>query len=728
MEDIIVKSISEDLKISEKQTKAVLDMLEQGNTIPFIARYRKEATGGLEEVTINEIQKVYQYECDLKERKDTVMRLIDEKGLLTDELKNQILAAKKLVEVEDLYRPYKEKKKTKATEAVAMGLQGLADYIMAQAEDSDVSKEALNYLNDKVTTVEFAITNALYIIAEKISDDADLRKWIRNYIFTTGNLQTKIKKDAEKLDPTKIYETYYEYKEPLSAIKPHRLLAMNRGEKEKILTSSFVYDEEKILEHISKAYLHCKNQEIVDIYQICIKDAYKRLIGPSVEREIYSGMFDDACDVAINIFGRNAKQLLLQAPIKNKMVLGVDPGYRTGCKLAVVDSTGKFIYKDKMYPHNSEKEWNEAVKLVRDVCQKYKIDIIAIGNGTASRETEKLIVEAISIFDNKIQYALVSEAGASVYSASEEARKEFPDFHVEERSAVSIARRIIDPLAELVKIDPKSIGVGQYQHDVNQKKLDDELTFVVTSAVNTVGVDLNTASSSLLKYVSGLNGFVANNIVKYRDENGTFKSRNELLKVSRLNDQIYEQAAGFLRIKDGINPLDATGIHPESYEIATKLMKDYKIDFDDLGTEMVEIKLKLQKFDINKFVKDCNSDKYTVEDVIKNLKAPSLDPRDAFDKPILKSDVIHFEDLQVGDELEGTVRNLVDFGAFIDLGIADKDGHKIDGLVHISKITTKYIKHPIDVLQIGQIVKVWILSVDQVKRRIQLTMIAPNKE
>ena len=726
MEELIVKSISENLKISQKQTLAVLSMLEEGNTIPFIARYRKEATGGLEEVTINEIQKVYQYECDLKTRKDAVIRLIDEKGMLTEELKNQILNAKKLVDVEDLYRPFKEKKKTKATEAVAMGLQGLADYIMAQKEDSDVRLEAEKYLNDKVETVNDAVMNALYIVAEKISDNAEIRKWIRNYVFTKGSLQSKLKKGGDKLDEKKTYENYYEYKEALTSIKSHRLLAMNRGEDEKILTLSFVYEDEPILEHIEKVYVHCKNAQIVALYKMAIKDSFNRLIGPSIEREIYSSMFEDACGVAISIFGKNAKQLLLQSPIKNMMVLGVDPGYRTGCKLAVVDSTGKFIAKYKMFPHNSKKEWDESISLVKRVCKAYNIDIIAIGNGTASRETEKLILESITGLEKKVKYALVSEAGASVYSASEEARKEFPDFHVEERSAVSIARRIIDPLAELVKIDPKSIGVGQYQHDVNQKKLDEELTFVVTSAVNTVGVDLNTASGSLLKYVSGLTGAVANNIVKYRDENGVFTSREELLKVSRLNEKVYQQAAGFLRVKDGKNPLDATGIHPESYDIAKKIMYDFKISYDELGTSVAELKLK--NIDLNKYVKELNTDKYTLEDVIKYIKTPSLDPRDDLDKPLLKSEQLHFEDLQPGDELEGTVRNIIDFGAFVDIGIADKEGHKIDGLVHISKITTKYIKHPIDVLHINQIVKVWVLSVDHVKRRIQLTMIKPEEK
>ena len=726
MEDIIIKQICEDLKIKTNQVQAVLTMLEEGNTIPFIARYRKEMTGGLEEVTINEIQKVYQYECDLKERKDAVIRLIDEKGMLTDELKQQILEAKKLVEVEDLYRPYKEKKKTKATEAIAMGLQGLADYIMAQQEDSDVKKEAEKYLNDKVETINDAVMNALYIIAEKISDNAEIRKWIRSYIISTGSFVTKAKKDAATLDEKKTYEQYYDYNEKISTIKSHRLLAINRAVDEKVVTLSFAYDIEPIYEHIEKTYLHCKNPQIVALYKMTIKDSYSRLIGPSVEREIFSFKFDDACVEAINIFGQNAKQLLLQAPIKNKMVLGVDPGFRTGCKLAVIDSTGKFIAKDKMYPHNSQKEWDEAYLIVKNMCIKYNIDIIAIGNGTASRDTEKLIQQVISNLDKKVQYAIVSEAGASVYSASEEARKEFPDFHVEERSAVSIARRLIDPLAELVKIDPKSIGVGQYQHDVNQKKLDDELTFVVTSAVNTVGVDLNTASGSLLKYVSGLTGAVANNIVKYRDENGIFTSREQLLNVSRLNDKVYQQAAGFLRVKESKNPLDKTGIHPESYEIAKAIIHDYKITEDEIGTSFAKFKLKF--FDANKYIKLFNTDQYTLDDIIKYLIEPPLDPRDEYDSPLLKSGEIHFEDLHVGEELQGTVRNITDFGAFIDIGIADKEGHKVDGLVHISKITNKYIKHPIEVLHIGQIVKVWTLNVDFIKRRIQLTMIDENSK
>lgn len=720
MEERIIEDIAESLKISTKQVINVLKLLEEGCTIPFIARYRKEVTGSLDEVVINEIQKVYQYEVDLQKRKEDVIRLIDEKGLLTEELKNQILNAKKLVEVEDLYRPFKEKKKTKATEAIAMGLQGLADYIQAQDENSDVEKEAQKYLNDKVTTIEDAITNALYIIAEKISDNPELRKWCRSHILYNGTLQVKVKKGAEEKDEKKVYEMYYNYKELLKEIKPHRLLAINRGENEKILASSITFDEDVVFLQIKKQFVHCKNAKINELYDIAIKDSFKRLIRPSVEREIYSSLLDDACKIAIDVFGKNAKQLFMQAPIKNKMVLGVDPAYRTGCKLAVVDSTGKFIYKDKIYPHEPQNQWKEAIATVRGIISKYNIEIIAIGNGTASRETEKLIAEAISAFDRKISYALVSEAGASVYSASEEARKEFPDFHVEERSAVSIARRIIDPLAELVKIDPKSIGVGQYQHDVNQKELDAELTFVVTSAVNQVGVDLNTASQALLKYVSGLTPGVADNIIKYRDKNGEFTAREELLNVSRFTDKNFQQAAGFLRIKNSKNPLEDTNIHPESYAIANQILKDFNITKEEFGTDIAVNKL--ANIDKKKYINEFNSDEYTIDDIVKCIKAPHLDPRDSFDKPLLKSDVLHLEDLTPGMELEGTVRNLIDFGAFIDIGV------KQDGLVHISKITKKYIKHPIDVLHVGQIVKVWVLSVDVNRKRIQLTMINPEEK
>ncbi len=717
MDEKIIAKIAEESKITSKQVQAVLKLLSEGNTIPFIARYRKEATGGLEEVVINEINKVYQYEIDLKKRKEDVIRLIAEKGMLTPELEQQINNAEKLVDVEDLYRPYKEKKKTKATEAIAKGLQPLAEYISKQSETSNVKEEAKKYLNDEVLSIEDAITNALYIIAENISDDATIRKWTRTFIYHFGSIATKIKKNA--VDEKGIYSMYYDYKELISQIKPHRILAINRGENEKILNVSFVYDENEILKHYNNKIVHCSNNEIISLYNIAIADSFKRLIKPSIEREIWSDLFEKASDIAIEVFGKNATQLFMQAPIKNKMVLGVDPAYRTGCKLAVVDSTGKFIAKAVIYPHEPVKKYDEALKIIRDIINKYNIEIIAIGNGTASRETESFVAEAIKGVNRNISYALVSEAGASVYSASDEARKEFPDFHVEERSAVSIARRIIDPLAELVKIDPKAIGVGQYQHDVSQKKLDQELEFVVTYAVNQVGVDVNTASTALLKYVSGLSNSIATNIVKKRDEIGKFLNRDDLRNIPRFTDKILQQSIGFLRIKDGNNPLDATSIHPESYFIADAILKDLNIPYSLIGKE--EIQNKLDNIDKDKYIKMYNVDEFTLDDIVKALKMPDVDPRDDFDKPLLKSDVLKISDLKPNMKLEGTVRNLVDFGAFIDIGV------KQDGLVHISKITKRFIKHPMEVLKVGQIVTVWVLDVDEKRSRISLTLIDPNE-
>lgn len=717
MDEKIIAKIAEESKITSKQVQAVLKLLSEGNTIPFIARYRKEATGGLEEVVINEINKVYQYEIDLKKRKEDVIRLIAEKGMLTPELEQQINNAEKLVDVEDLYRPYKEKKKTKATEAIAKGLQPLAEYISKQSETSNVKEEAKKYLNDEVLSIEDAITNALYIIAENISDDATIRKWTRTFIYHFGSIATKIKKNA--VDEKGIYSMYYDYKELISQIKPHRILAINRGENEKILNVSFVYDENEILKHYNNKIVHCSNNEIISLYNIAIADSFKRLIKPSIEREIWSDLFEKASDIAIEVFGKNATQLFMQAPIKNKMVLGVDPAYRTGCKLAVVDSTGKFIAKAVIYPHEPVKKYDEALKIIRDIINKYNIEIIAIGNGTASRETESFVAEAIKGVNRNISYALVSEAGASVYSASDEARKEFPNFHVEERSAVSIARRIIDPLAELVKIDPKAIGVGQYQHDVSQKKLDQELEFVVTYAVNQVGVDVNTASTALLKYVSGLSNSIATNIVKKRDEIGKFLNRDDLRNIPRFTDKILQQSIGFLRIKDGNNPLDATSIHPESYFIADAILKDLNIPYSLIGKE--EIQNKLDNIDKDKYIKMYNVDEFTLDDIVKALKMPDVDPRDDFDKPLLKSDVLKISDLKPNMKLEGTVRNLVDFGAFIDIGV------KQDGLVHISKITKRFIKHPMEVLKVGQIVTVWVLDVDEKRSRISLTLIDPNE-
>ena len=717
MDEKIILQISEDLGISKKQVIAVLKLLEEENTIPFIARYRKEATGGLDEVQINEIQKVYQYQMDLKKRKEDVCRLIQEKGMLTPELQAQIEAATKLVEVEDLYRPYKEKKKTKATEAIAKGLQPLADYIALQANDSQVAKEAEKYITEEIKTEDEASESALCRVGENISDGATIRKWLRSFITHFGFLTSKVKK--KNPDEKEVYKMYYEYKELVSQIKPHRILALNRGENENVLTLSFEYDEDEVQRYITKKWVHSENEEIKKCYDIAIKDSLKRLIKPSVEREIWSDLMDQASVVAIDVFGKNAKQLFMQAPIKNKMVLGVDPAYRTGCKLAVVDHTGKFIDKAVAYPHEPHNQYQQGLDIVRQLIKKYHVEIIAIGNGTASRETEKWIAEAISTIDYKISYALVSEAGASVYSASEEARKEFPDFHVEERSAISIARRIIDPLAELVKIDPKSIGVGQYQHDVSQKKLDEELNFVVTTAVNQVGVDANTASVALLKYVSGVTNSVATNIVAKRDSIGKFQNREQLHGISRFTDKIYQQAIGFLRVKDGDNPLDATAIHPESYPIAQAILKDCQLEMNQLESE--EAKERIKNINVKKYMEEYHVDEYTLKDIIQALVAPNLDPRDEFSKPLLKSDVLSIEDLKPNMQLEGTVRNIIDFGAFVDIGV------KYDGLVHISKITKRFIKHPLEVLHVGQIVTVWVLDVDLNRKRISLTMINPNE-
>ena len=584
MNNEIIKNMSIELNIKEKQIETVLNLLSEGNTIPFIARYRKEATGNLDEEVIRKINEVYEYSLSLLKRKEDVIRLIDEKGLLTDELKEKILSCNKLVEVEDLYRPFKEKKKTKATDAINNGLEPLAKIIMSFPQTIDLDKTVEKYLNDKVKTKEEALTGAKYIIAEWISDNAYYRKWIRNYIYNTGEITSKIKKNAE--DETKVYEMYYDYKESIKFIKPHRVLALNRGENEKILTISLKSNEEEILKYLTNKVIKGNNEELKEIVTSAIKDSYKRLIYPSIEREIRSELKETAEEQAINVFSKNLENLLLTPPMKEKNVLGLDPAYRTGCKLAVVNSTSKVLDITVIYPHEPKNKWDEAKKKIIELVEKYNIDIIAIGNGTASRESEKLVAETIKEIKNKnVKYIIVSEAGASVYSASKEAINEFPDLHVEERSAVSIARRLQDPLNELVKIDSKSIGVGQYQHDVNEKKLNDSLDFVVSKVVNNVGVDLNTASKFILKYISGLTKTTIDKIIKYREEKGKFNSRNDLKKNKLLNDKAFEQAIGFLRINNGTNYLDNTPIHPESYEHTLNLLKNYNLDITDIGTE-----------------------------------------------------------------------------------------------------------------------------------------------
>lgn len=712
MNENIINNISNELNIKTEQAKTVLKLLEEGNTIPFIARYRKEATGALDEEQIRKINEVYEYQVSLLKRKEDVIRLIDEKGLLTDEIKNNIMNAKKLVEVEDIYAPYKEKKKTKATEAIKNGLEPLAKIIMSfptTFNDESVKK----FLNDNVKTIDDAITGAKYIIAEWISDNAYYRKWIRSYFFKNGVVTSKLKK--KDADANKTYEMYYDFTEPVKHIKPHRVLAINRGENEKILSVNIEVNNEEVLSYLESKII--KKDSPVKPYVIdAIKDSYKRLIFPSMEREIRSELTSQSEDASIEVFKGNLENLLLIAPMKNKRVLGFDPAFRTGCKLAVVDETSKVLNISVIYPHEPHNKWNEAKETIKDLINKYKIDIIAIGNGTASRESEKLVSETLKEINN-CKYAIVSEAGASVYSASKLAIDEFPDLTVEKRSAVSIARRLQDPLNELVKIDPKSIGVGQYQHDVSQKKLGESLDFTVEKCVNNVGVDINTASPSILKYISGLTKSAIDKIIKYRETNGKIKSREEIKKKKLLSDKAYEQSIGFMRIADGTNPLDKTNIHTESYDKTLKLLDYLELSTDDLGTEKLINKLdNINEHEVSKML---DIDLYTLHDIIDSLKRPNRDYRDDYQMPILKSDILTIDNLTPGMKLEGTVRNVVDFGAFIDIGLHN------DGLVHISKITNKYIKHPNEVLSVGDIVTCYVIDINKEKEKVSLSLINP---
>ena len=712
MNENIINDISNELNIKTEQAKTVLKLLEEGNTIPFIARYRKEATGALDEEQIRKINEVYEYQVNLLKRKEDVIRLIDEKGLLTDEIKNNIMNAKKLVEVEDIYAPYKEKKKTKATEAIKNGLEPLAKIIMSfptTFNDESVKK----FLNDNVKTIDDAITGAKYIIAEWISDNAYYRKWIRSYFFKNGVITSKLKK--KDADTNKTYEMYYDFTEPVKHIKPHRVLAINRGENEKILSVNIEVNNEEVLSYLESKIIK-KDSPVKPCVIDAIKDSYKRLIFPSMEREIRSELTSQSEDASIEVFKGNLENLLLIAPMKNKRVLGFDPAFRTGCKLAVVDETSKVLNISVIYPHEPHNKWNEAKETIKDLINKYKIDIIAIGNGTASRESEKLVSETLKEINN-CKYAIVSEAGASVYSASKLAIDEFPDLTVEKRSAVSIARRLQDPLNELVKIDPKSIGVGQYQHDVSQKKLGESLDFTVEKCVNNVGVDINTASPSILKYISGLTKSAIDKIIKYRETNGKIKSREEIKKKKLLSDKVYEQSIGFMRIADGTNPLDKTNIHTESYDKTLKLLDYLELSTDDLGTEKLINKLdNINEHEVSKML---DIDLYTLHDIIDSLKRPNRDYRDDYQMPILKSDILTIDNLTPGMKLEGTVRNVVDFGAFIDIGLHN------DGLVHISKITNKYIKHPNEVLSVGDIVTCYVIDINKEKEKVSLSLINP---
>ena len=708
MNEQIIKEIAQNLNIKEPQVSKTLKLLEEGNTIPFIARYRKEVTGNLDEEQIRKISEVYEYGQNLLKRKEDVIRLIDEKGLLTDELKVKIMQAAKLVEVEDLYRPYKEKKKTKATEAIKNGLEPLAKLIMSYPKEINFDK----FLNENVKTKEAAIEGASYIIAEWTSDNASYRKYIRRYMYNNGKLVTKLKKNAE--DENKTYEMYYDFTENLKYAKAYRIMAIKRKKKEKVITVNLDMDDEHIINYLKEKIIK-KESPYNYIIENAIKDSYKRLIKPSVEREIRSEITEKAEDEATKNFSLNLENLLMQPPMKGKMVLGFDPAYRTGCKLAVVDETGKMLDISVIYPHEPKCEKEKSKKILLDLIKKYKIDIIAIGNGTASRESEAFVADTIKEADHKVEYILVSEAGASVYSASKLAIEEYPDLHVEQRSAISIARRLQDPLSELVKIDPESIGVGMYQHDVAPKKLSDSLGFVVTKSVNNVGVNVNTASSSLLKYVSGLTKTNINKILKYRSDHGKFQNREEIKKL--LTPKTYTQSIGFLRIPEGTNILDATSIHPESYDITLNLLKLLNLDLKNIGTEEFNKKLDI---DIAEYARKLNTDVYTLEDIIKSLQKPNRDPRDDMPKPLLKSDVLHLEDLKPGMKLQGTVRNVTPFGAFIDIGI------KNDGLAHISKLTNKYIKHPSEVVSVGDIVDCYVDEIYPEKHKVSLSLIKPE--
>lgn len=708
----IENKIVAELNLKPFQVTNAIKLIDEGNTIPFIARYRKEQTGELTDVQLRELSDKLTYLRNLEKRKEEVIRLIDEQGKLDEELKEKIEIAATMTEVEDLYRPYKQKKRTRATIAKEKGLEPLALILFEQLETKEAEELAKDFIDKEkgVETTEDAINGAMDIIAEIISDVAEYRKDIRKIIYRDGIIVTKASKDEKS-----VYEMYHDYQEAVKSIPSHRILAINRGEKEDFLKVKLDGTDEKILEYLAKKVL-VPNGSYKDILEATIEDSYKRLIKPSVENEVRNELSEVAEEKAIKVFGQNAKKLLLQAPLKNLTVMGFDPAYRTGCKIAVIDDTGKLLDVTTVYPTEPQNDIEGAKKKLLELIEKHKINMIAIGNGTASRESEMFVANMIKEVKHEIHYAIVSEAGASVYSASKLATEEYPDINVSLRGAISIARRLQDPLAELVKIDPKSIGVGQYQHDVNQNKLDESLTGVVEDAVNSVGVDLNTATPSLLKYVSGISKTVANNIVKYRDEKGKLKNRKELLKVSKLGPAAFTQCAGFLRIIDGDNPLDNTSVHPESYETAEKILSQIGFTVADLKTKLPEIKLSLKTVNPEKIATELEIGVPTVIDIIKELQKPGRDPRDEMPKPVLRSDVLKIEDLKEGMILTGTVRNVIDFGAFVDIGV------KNDGLVHISEMSDKYIKNPMDVVSVGDIVKVRVIKIDMEKKKVGLSM------
>ncbi len=743
MNDALLGKISREQNVRVSQIRAVLELIEGGATVPFIARYRKEVTGNLDEEQIRAIYQEWDYGQKLAARKEDVMRLIEEKGKLTDEIKMGIINATKLSEIEDIYRPFKEKKKTRATDAKKKGLEPLAEYLLSFPLEGNVEEVASKYvtsldgLTDEeienmkkegliVKNVEEALQGAKDIIAEIVSDEPKYRAWIRENFENEAKIKCEFKEGA--IDEKKVYEMYYAYEEPLKTIKLHRILALNRAEAEKVIKVNVVEDYAKVLDYICGDMIKVKEAITASYVHDACQDGYDRLIKPAIVREIRSELKEKAEDQAINIFGENLSNYLLQPPMKGKVVLGVDPAFRTGCKLAVVDATGKVLEKSVMYPHQKQKgenvppaRYQAAVDTFCDLINRYNVEVVAMGNGTASRETEAFVANTLKNIDRDVKYIIVNEAGASVYSASDLAREEFPDYSVEERSAVSIARRLQDPLSELVKIDPKSIGVGQYQHDVSQSKLAESLDFVVETAVNKVGVNINTASYSLLKYVAGLNIGTAKKIVAHREENGRFENRNDINKVKGVGAKTLEQAIGFLRIVDGNEPLDMTGIHPESYEVALAILSKLGFTSSDLGKEELVNKVKsLTDEEKQAMIKELNVGEYTFNDILDAFVSPLRDARDVIEAPVLRSDVLELSDLQAGMELQGTVRNVTDFGAFVDCGLHD------DGLVHVSKMSSKFIKHPLEAVHVGQIVKVWVLEVDLNKGRLQLTMIDPN--
>ncbi|AEB29065.1 putative RNA helicase [Carnobacterium sp. 17-4] len=720
-ESIVIDLLKNELKsYSKKQITTVLDLLAEGNTVPFIARYRKEMTDTLDEVQIREIEERHQYLTNLEKRKNDVLRSIGEQEKLTPELEGKIKKATKMQLVEDLYRPFKQKRRTKATIAKESGLEPLAQWLLS-FPTTDVQVEAEKYVNEehKIATGEEALAGAHEIIAERIGDEPTYRTWIREYSSKNGAIKAKVK-NADK-DEKGTFEMYYDYSEPLTKVASHRILAMNRGEKEDILKVSFDLNEQKIHEYLEKQLIEQSNSTAVPFIKAAFEDSYKRFIGPSIEREIRAELTEKAGEQAIHIFGENLRNLLLQAPLKGKIVLGLDPAYRTGCKLAVIDPTGKVLAIDVIYPHKpaGAAARAEAAVKFKKLIDSYQVEMIAIGNGTASRESETFVSENLKEMERQVFYVIVNEAGASVYSASKTAREEFPDLQVEQRSAVSIARRLQDPLAELVKIDPKSVGVGQYQHDVSQKRLEERLDFVVETAVNQVGVNVNTASTPLLQHVAGLNKTTATNVVAYREDNGRFESRAQLKKVARLGPKAYEQAVGFLRIIDGKNVLDNTGIHPETYKEAKQILELAGLTLSDVGS--LEAKKVLEKMDVAALAEQVGLGKETVKDMLQALSKPGRDLRDEMSAPLLRTDVLSMEDLIPGMELEGTVRNVVDFGAFVDVGV------KQDGMVHISKLSKGYIQHPTNVVSVGDVVTVWVDSVDLKKGRIALTMLKPKE-